>query len=298
VTAICTRGRVPGDGAHLAFIEWVGTGEPIVALHGASSNAMFYVGVAERLAGRRPLLSLDLRGRGDADKPPPPYGMATHADDVAAAMRSRGIDRAVVVGHSMGASVATVLAQRHPDVCAGVVLYDGGLDVFKATARHPELARAFLASSQAIEGRMGRTFSSRAEYHDYWRGLNIFSASGWNSWVEAYLDDDLGGVEPDLRPKCTSEIALSDAQDLLATALADALEPMAAPVLALYADHGLTDDAPPLVIDEALEIMADRFPAFGARGLTDVNHYTIALADPGATATADALVAFADRCGM
>jgi len=82
------RGRIPGEGVELAFGYWPGRGLPVVALHGLTASYVNFIGVAERLAGRRPLLALDLRGRGDSQKPVGPYGMAQHARDVAAAMRA------------------------------------------------------------------------------------------------------------------------------------------------------------------------------------------------------------------
>src|ERR1700704_3177437 len=90
------RGRVPGDGIELNFGFWPGRGDPIVALHGLTASYVKFIGIAERLAGRRPLFALDLRGRGDSDKPDGPYGLAQHARDVAAAMRSLDIGPSVI----------------------------------------------------------------------------------------------------------------------------------------------------------------------------------------------------------
>jgi lipase len=73
------RGRVSGDGVELAFGYWPGRGAPVIAIHGLTASFISFIGVAERLAGRRPLFALDLRGRGDSEKPEGPYGMAQHA---------------------------------------------------------------------------------------------------------------------------------------------------------------------------------------------------------------------------
>ena|SRR5438067_6185773 len=70
------RGRIPGDGVELAFGYWLGRGAPVIAIHGLTATYISYIGVAERLAGRRPLFAPDLRGRGDSDKPEGPYCMA------------------------------------------------------------------------------------------------------------------------------------------------------------------------------------------------------------------------------
>src|SRR3970040_100481 len=85
------RGRISGDGVELAFGYWPGRGAPVIAIHGLTATYISYIGVAERLAGRRPLFGVDLRGRGDSDKPEGPYGMAQHARDVAAAMQKLGL---------------------------------------------------------------------------------------------------------------------------------------------------------------------------------------------------------------
>ncbi|MBV9404067.1 MAG: alpha/beta hydrolase, partial [Acidobacteriaceae bacterium] len=126
------RGRVPGDGVELAFGYWPGHGRPAVALHGITANFMNFVGIAERLQGRKALLALDLRGRGDSDKPGGPYGFAQHARDVAAAMRAFALGPTVIVGHSMGAFVAAALAAQNPELVSALVLIDGGY-VFKST---------------------------------------------------------------------------------------------------------------------------------------------------------------------
>src|SRR4030095_4803572 len=96
------RGRVPGDGIELNFGYWPGRGSPVVALHGLTASYINFIGIAERLAGRRSLFAPDLRGRGDSDQPDGPYGLAQHARDVAAAMNAFDLGPSLIVGHSMG----------------------------------------------------------------------------------------------------------------------------------------------------------------------------------------------------
>lgn len=290
------RGCVPGHTGQLAFAYWPGAGTPIVAIPGMTSNALFFNGVAERLAGRRPLLAFDLRGRGDADKPAEGYGLEQHAADVAAAMQAFGVDRAMIVGHSFGASVATVLAGRHPEMCAGIVLYDGGHHALAATLTDGAAVQEFARSSAAIDLRMHTTFATGDAYYDYWRALPIFRDDQWGPWVERYLEYDLGGSAPDLRPKCAPEAVAADAQDLLATIFGSIDTHIDAPVLELCADQGLVDDSSPIVSDAALELMGRAFGSFQAERFPQTNHYTIALADPAATLVAEHLVAFAISC--
>lgn len=278
----------------LATRRWAGEGTPLLAVHGLSSNAMFYVGVARRLAGRRPLVAVDLRGRGDSDKPAEGYGMAAHADDLAEVMDVEGIDRAVVVGHSMGAGVATVFAHRHPDRCAGVALFDGGLQVFHAFFAQPELAAEFMASGRGIEGRLHLTFEDGAAYRAHWAALGVFTTAEWGPWVDAYLDHDL---TIDGRVKCLADAIAFDALDLLQTAASIGDDPITAPVLAIHATDGILHGTSPLVQAAAIERMATTHPTFRALEVPDTNHYTIALTDPAASIVADALVGHAEACG-
>jgi pimeloyl-ACP methyl ester carboxylesterase len=66
--------------------------------------------------------ALTLRGHGDADRPTSGYRLADYASDVAAFLDALDLDQAVIVGHSMGSSVAQRFALDHPGRCLGLVL--------------------------------------------------------------------------------------------------------------------------------------------------------------------------------
>src|SRR3954451_10335701 len=120
VTTREARGHVPGDGITMSWGHWPGSGPTVVGLHGVTASYGNFVGVADRLRGRRPLLALDLRGRGDTDKPEQgPFGMAQHAHDVAAAMRAWDLQDAVVAGRAMAALVAVAIAADCPGLVSG-----------------------------------------------------------------------------------------------------------------------------------------------------------------------------------
>jgi lipase len=253
------RGRVPGDGITMAFGFWPGAGAPIVALHGVTASYINFVGVADRLAGRRPLLALDLRGRGDTDKPSEgPFGMAQHARDVAAAMSAFGIDDAVVIGHSMGAYVAAALAAEHPERVRGVVMVDGGLPLEAPPGIAPEQML-----DVALAPQMARL---RSEFVSY----------------EAYLDASVRGDFLD---------------SLQGDQLRGWLKAIRVPVLLLRATEGFNPDTPPLLPDGTVAVEGSAIADLTDRVIDGTTHYTIALGDPGATAVADQLVDWAETCG-
>jgi pimeloyl-ACP methyl ester carboxylesterase len=198
----------------------------------------------------------------------------------------------------MGSYVALTLAEQSPDLCAGVVLYDGGRLPVDEIASDPSIMQRFLEDARPIEMRMSRSFSSLAEYRDYWRQLAVFRADQWGPWVDAYLEYDLGGSPGELRPKCSGTALAADVQDLLTTAVARQTAQIEVPALALCADNGLVTGSPALITDGGIEDLARRSKSFEFERLADTNHYTVALADPAATVVADRLVEFASSCGV
>ncbi len=125
------------DGLTLAFVE-LGTGEglPLILLHGYTDNSRSWSLPAPWL-GDRPILALDLRGHGASDAPACCYGADTLAHDVLAFMDARGIQRADLVGHSLGSIAAAVVAATEPERVNRLVLVSSAL-------RMPDEAGAWL----------------------------------------------------------------------------------------------------------------------------------------------------------
>jgi pimeloyl-ACP methyl ester carboxylesterase len=288
------RGTVPGDGITMAFGFWPGTGAPVVGLHGITASYVNFVGVAEELAGRRPLLAFDLRGRGDTDKPEAgPFGMAQHGDDVAAAMRGFGLGPSVVVGHSMGAYVAVALAAAHPDLVSALVLVDGGLPLQAPPGVAPEQMLDIALAPQMA--RLRATFPSVEAYLDHWRALPPFADGRWNGWVEDYLRYDLGGDAPSYRPKASEAAVRGDFLDSLdAGLLRDRLASLRVPVLLLRAAEGFNPGQPPLLPGEVVAAEGGHVADLTERLVPGTTHYTIALGRDGARVVADAIVEAAD----
>jgi pimeloyl-ACP methyl ester carboxylesterase len=74
--------------------------------------------------GDRRVVSVDLPGHGGSEKPKDGYEPDRQADLVAAALRQAGVERALLVGQSLGGALATAIAERHPGLVRGVVVMD------------------------------------------------------------------------------------------------------------------------------------------------------------------------------
>lgn len=285
------RGRVPGNGVELAFGYWPGRGAPLVALHGLTASWVSFYGLADRLAGRHPVLALDLRGRGDSDKPAGPYGMKQHAADVAAAIRALGPGASVIVGHSMGAFVAAALAAQEPQLVAGLVLIDGGYAPAIAMPNSQTGLDAALALRIAM---LRQTWPSREAYRAFWRTQPHFPAEDWGPWIEAFLDYELGGQEPVLRPKAAEEAVKADLMEgLQSEQIADRLRSIRAPVLMVRAPAGFVPGQPPLFPDAMIERMRELVPHMQEVLIPETTHYTVMMGQRGATQVAELVNDFA-----
>ena len=103
-----------------------GSGETsVVFIHGLGGSAQATYGpVVQRLAGELQLLSFDNRGVGESDKPAGAYSLSDFARDTHEVMRAVGIDRAHIVGHSLGGMIAQQFALDYPDAALSLVLAD------------------------------------------------------------------------------------------------------------------------------------------------------------------------------
>lgn len=120
-----------GKGSCIRWTETPGEEPARVYVHGLGSvSSVYHAHIAARLelAGRRSLF-VDLPGHGISDRPADfGYTLEDHADALAAALDSAGVGGAELIAHSMGGSVAIVLAGRRPDLVSRLVLTEANLD--------------------------------------------------------------------------------------------------------------------------------------------------------------------------
>jgi lipase len=261
---------------------------PVLAVHGITANSRSWRAVARALDGRAELLAVDLRGRGASSGLPAPYGMEAYARDLLAVLDGCGIERAVLVGHSLGAYAVARLAADHPERVRAAVLVDGGLTSPAVQDVDPEaFLAAFLGPALA---RLELTFPTPEAYHDWWRAHPALAGSDVaDEDLVAYADHDLGGAAPGLHSTVAKDAVRADAHEMFE--MGKPAQRLTVPAELLRAPRGLQDEPSPLIAPDLAQAWADAAP--GQRrvlSVPDVNHYTIVMGAAGAASVAHAIV--------
>ena len=133
-------------------------GDAVILLHGLADSSFSFSRVLPLLPAHLKVVAVDQRGHGDSDRPAFGYTVDTFASDLLALMNVLQIDRATIVGHSMGSFVARRAAERAPDRVARLVLIGTGLTARAKAVR--ELAETVDSLTDPVDENFIRAFQA------------------------------------------------------------------------------------------------------------------------------------------
>jgi pimeloyl-ACP methyl ester carboxylesterase len=111
--------------------EWPGEPPATLLLHGIGNYARYWDFFADAVAGRLRLVATDARGHGESGHPADGYAPQDFIADAITVLDALSIERALVVGHSMGGTHAIRLAAAHPDRVERLVIVDAGTEAMR-----------------------------------------------------------------------------------------------------------------------------------------------------------------------
>jgi pimeloyl-ACP methyl ester carboxylesterase/quercetin dioxygenase-like cupin family protein len=244
-------------------VEVAGEGRPIVLIHGLGLSGALWNRMRAAFGPGYQLVTFDLRGAGTTrELRPEELSLARWADDLGALLGALGISRPVLVGHSLGASVALKYALERPDDVRALVLIG-------ADPNLSNLAPRMLTAVERIEG-----LGIEAWVEDYWSQNPPFSASSLArdpSMLDEYRALLLENDAADYVRQCR---AIASAESL-----ADRLGQVSQPALVLV---GGSDDR---TLPEHGRRLASELEDAAVVELHDVGH-TVPLEAPEETAAA------------
>ncbi len=286
-------GSVPGD-VRLVFGRTGEGPEPVLALHGITAQHRVFNSVARHFGHPDGMVALDLRGRGDSGKPPSGnYGLDAHAQDVIRALDHLGIERGVLVGHSMGAFVALHAALQYPDRIRALVLIDGGWPRPEEPSEPDEEIREGL---ERAFNRLDMVFETSEDYLDYWFPDQNLTLEDLPLDLADYYLYDLERVNGGFTPKAFREAAEEDMDSVFfESPTAAAMKGVGCPVALVRAAEGFFPGSEPLVPDEVRSAMAKALDLRSERLLTGANHYSMLLYGEYARSIAETIEDFLQR---
>jgi len=134
-TGAATSGYAPVNGLNL-YYEVRGAGEPLILLHGGLGATEMFAAILPELASVRRVIAVDLQGHGRTADIDRPMSCDAMAGDIAALMKQLGIEKADVMGYSMGGGVALRIAVRNPNTVRKLILVS---TAFRRDGWYPEI---------------------------------------------------------------------------------------------------------------------------------------------------------------
>lgn len=189
-----------------------GNGVPVVlCLHGLMRNSRDFEDLALHLAGRYRVVAPDVRGRGFSarDTDSGNYQIPTYIADLLLLLNGLGVDRANIIGTSMGGLMAMVLAAMHPRRVASIVLNDVGPEI---DPRGLERIRGYAGKSPPVHSWEEAVAQVRSIYGTVWPGL---SDERWQRIARlSYRTNAAGVPEADADPRVAGALRDNKAQAL------------------------------------------------------------------------------------
>ena len=207
-----------GQGVHIGVFDSGGTGAPVVILHGLAGSAAEFFATADALAEYRSIL-VDLRGHGRSTRRPVDLSREAFVDDVIRVIETVAGEPATLVGQSLGAHTALLVAAARPDLVQRLVLLEGGAG--------------------------GGTVDGHAELRDYFQSWPVpfesqaaareFLGSGplATAWVNDLEERSDGWV-----PRFDPDVMLAAINGVLTPRWTE-WETVQVPSLVVYAEHGM-----------------------------------------------------------
>jgi pimeloyl-ACP methyl ester carboxylesterase len=259
--------KANGDGAQIQLAEWEGRGKTVLCIHGITANCRSWDVVASALSPAHRIVAMDLRGRGGSNKPPSGYSLEHHMKDIIGVMDDLGIEKAVIMGHSLGAFISLAFGARYPERVHRIVLVDGAGKLSQEQFDH-----VFAAIKPALD-RLGKVFPSTEDY------INLMKSSPyihpWSPAIEGYylyeLENAEGGVRCNIDPAHIQE----EAENVRKFEPDMFYSKVHCNVLILKATEGLEDQHDLLLPEPVVDRMVNEIPHAKRFDVEGVNHYGI-----------------------
>jgi len=169
--------------------EIIGDGQPLLFIHGLGSSLRDWEDQVPVFSKKFKVITLDLRGHGQTDKPKGPYSISMFAEDIAELIKSLKVDPVHIVGISLGGAIGFHLAIDHPDITKSLVVVNMSASVPIKSLKEKQMffLRVLIVKMMGMK-KMGEVLAKRLFIKPEQEELREKMASRWaENDKKAYL---------------------------------------------------------------------------------------------------------------
>ncbi|OCP38561.1 alpha/beta fold hydrolase [Ensifer sp. LC163] len=181
---------IEANGIRLNYLDWGDNGPPVVMIHGIGDDPHIFDDLANSLKGRFHLIAYARRGHGHSDAPAGPYDHTALVADLKGLLDALAIEKASLIGWSLGGNEITEFAGTYPDRVDKLVYLESGYDW-----SYPAFLNAFV-DMLAVNAPAASDVASIDAFRDWYHAAWLGSDTPWSNGMEAYLRDLLR-IAPD-----------------------------------------------------------------------------------------------------
>jgi len=174
---------VQSNGIRMHYWRTGGVEKPVMIMaHGITDYGLNWSTLASKFEDEYDIIMYDARGHGFSEKPDGPYDLKTHVEDLVGLIHALDIQKPILVGHSMGGSIAMLAAATYPDLFAGVIMEDPPMEEALEHLTEdilPEWKEWVTTLSRTPKQKLMKL--ARKKYHPGW------TAFEYDHWAESKL---------------------------------------------------------------------------------------------------------------
>jgi pimeloyl-ACP methyl ester carboxylesterase len=178
---------VNANGINIHYWRTGGEGKPVIIMaHGITDYGLNYASLAKKFEDQYDIIMYDARGHGHSDKPEDDYSVESHVEDLVGLIKALGIEKPILMGHSMGGGTVSLLASKYPDLPRAVILEDPAGMLVNPNASPEQMQQYAAKWTEAIvaDKAMGKEKLIelvRTERHPGWTDAD------YDGWAEAKM---------------------------------------------------------------------------------------------------------------
>ena len=264
-----TMKRAKGDGIEIQLAIREGRGKHILCLHGLTANCRCWDAIAAGLTPVHSITAVDFRGRGLSDKPPTGYSWQHHVQDMFSVLEGIGLNRTVLMGHSLGAYISMAFAARYPDRVEKLILIDGGGELPQA-----HWDRVDFVIKPSLD-RLGQIFSSFEAYIENLKKAPILQP--WSQAIEDYFRYESEEADDGVRSRIHPDHIREEMRNTRKETPSEFYPEITCPVLLVRATNGILSEEDLVVPEYAAERMMKEIANIRRVDIQGTNHYSILL---------------------